>query len=163
MDPKQLIVWSRSVQWIYPFYGSRSFVTLFTEGLHWDLSPWWALSPWWTLSPWWQHQLFVTENSASASLSSSRPCVEIFGADNYSAVTASPHLRCSIFIPLWSLRPPCVNPRYPVWHPESSGLIQLMKANTSLGARGVGVQNAENMSDASDTSPAHHTITSKSA
>lgn len=97
--------------------------------------------------------LFVTEVSGSASLSSCRPRVEIFGADNYSAVTASPHLCSSIFIPLWSLRPPCVNPRYPVWHPDSSGLIQLMKANTSPGARGIRVQTAENMSDPRHKSP----------
>jgi hypothetical protein len=54
--------------------------------------------------------------------------------------------------PLWSSRPPRVNPRYRVWHPDSSGLIQLMKANTSPGSQGIRVQNAETKSGTSSTS-----------
>jgi hypothetical protein len=49
-------------------------------------------------------------------------------------------------------RPPCVNSRYPVRHPDTSGLIQLMKANTSRGARGMQVPTAGTMSDTRDIS-----------
>ena len=80
--------------YISPFYGNQSVVIMFRKGRHW--------AP----SPWWQSLLFVVENRVSAFSSSSRPCVEIFGADNNSAVTAPPHLHPPMILATTMCQPP---------------------------------------------------------